>query len=177
MPEIVPTRRAVVRTAAWTVPAVTVAAAAPAFAASRENFIDLSTSVITTAPTRVPERPSNVSVPATTFTNTGDLPAQGFTVAITSTVAISNIYLPGGTTPISMLGVTVAGLGTTNVGMVVPASLGTIPANGSFTSPVAQEFAFATPETVTMTTTVTGTNGAATESIPFVSPSSTIPAL
>ncbi|GGD07834.1 DUF6801 domain-containing protein [Nocardioides daphniae] len=34
MPEIKPTRRAVIRTAAWSVPAVTVAAAAPAFAAS-----------------------------------------------------------------------------------------------------------------------------------------------
>lgn len=34
MPEIKPTRRAVIRTAAWSVPAVTVAAAAPAFAGS-----------------------------------------------------------------------------------------------------------------------------------------------
>lgn len=34
MPEITPTRRTVIRTAAWSVPAVTVAAAAPAFATS-----------------------------------------------------------------------------------------------------------------------------------------------
>lgn len=34
MPEITPTRRTVLRTAAWSVPAVTVATAAPAFAAS-----------------------------------------------------------------------------------------------------------------------------------------------
>src|SRR5690606_7900009 len=34
MPEIVPTRRTVIRTAAWAVPAVSVAAAAPAFATS-----------------------------------------------------------------------------------------------------------------------------------------------
>lgn len=37
MPEIVPTRRTVIRTAAWAVPAVSVAAAAPAFATSPGN--------------------------------------------------------------------------------------------------------------------------------------------
>lgn len=43
MPEITPTRRTVIRTAAWSVPAVTVAATAPAFAASQPAQVTYKT--------------------------------------------------------------------------------------------------------------------------------------
>lgn len=79
MPEIVPTRRSVLRTAAWAVPAVTVATAAPAFAASQVvPGPNLSTSRANATP---PSRTNNkVTIPPTTLVNTGDVDGVGVVI-------------------------------------------------------------------------------------------------
>lgn len=179
MPEIVPTRRTVVRTAAWSLPAVSVVAAAPNFAASNhETTTNLSTTVVTTQPSRVSA--TQVFVPATTFINTGGLPAQGFTVEISTSIPITTleVSLDGGNSwlNIGALGIIVSGYGTGTISFLTPAAIGTIPAGGTFTSPAPQRFTFQSEGETTMATVVTGVNTAATANIPFVS-DTTIPAL
>lgn len=123
MPELVPTRRTVIRTAAWSVPAVTVAAAAPAFAVSPTVGPNLSQSrAQDPAPTRFAA--SNVAVvsPPLFDNATGTAAATGIAMTITSPVAITDygLQLPfGPANPTQMdaasQGIAVTGLGTTTI--------------------------------------------------------------
>ncbi len=173
MPTSHPTRRTVVRAAAWTVPAVTLVSAAPAFAAST-NSTNLSTTFVSAAPFRVAATPNKVEVPPTTFTNTGDLPAQGIHVAITASLPITLIEVMG--MDVTTLGLPVTGLGTTDVTMTVPETFVTIEPGASAELPVSQVFSFASTDEVTMALTVTGINPAAAVNVPFTSGTIVIPA-
>lgn len=176
MTELKPTRRTVVRTAAWAVPAVTLVTAVPAFAVS-VNYTDLSTTTVSAPPARVVDFPNKVEVPPTTFTNTGDLPVLGILVGLTANLPILTIEIMGiDVSALADMGITVTGLGTTNVTMTVPDSLVTILPGESVELPVAQTFVFDGTGDVTMQLVVTGVNVDATENVPFSSPSMTIPA-
>lgn len=171
-----PSRRTVVRTAAWAVPAVTLVTAAPAFAASA-NYTDLSTTVAPPGVGRVADAPNKVEVPATTFVNSGDLPVEGILVSVTASLPIVTIEVMGyDVGDLAGLGIIAGGLGTTAVTLAVPADFMTIPPGESLELPVSQTFVFGGPEEVTMQMVVTGVNATATENVPFVSPSMTIPA-
>ncbi len=173
MTEAKPTRRTVVRTAAWTLPAVSVATAAPAFAASTD-YTDLSTSQ---APTPSRSSPTTIEVPATTFINTGNVVSRGISVRIEANIAITKI-MAGPIDP-GAVGVVISGLGTTVVTMQVPAdglAAATIqPNGGTYTSPLGQTFTFAQEGSVTMSTVVTGVNADAGYHTPYVSSGTTIP--
>lgn len=173
MTELRPTRRTVVRTAAWALPAVSIASAAPAFAAS-SDFTDLSTS---TAPSPTRSSPTTIEVPATTFINTGNVVSRGISVRIEASIAITKI-MAGPIDP-STVGVTITGLGTTVVTMAVPVdglAAATIqPNGGTYTSPLGQTFTFAAEGPVTMSTVVTGVNADAGYHTPYTSAGATIP--
>jgi hypothetical protein len=166
--KFVPSRRSVIRTAAWTAPAVTVAAAAPAFAAT--GAPNLSTSVSGGTPTR---DGLDVTIAPSTLNNTGTQETGGVVVAFSSTVAIDNLQLDvfGSLMDPSALGITVTGLGTTSVTMEVPASLANIAPGGSWTSPASQVLTMADETAFDLTVTATAVNGGT----PFTPPTVTIP--
>ena len=168
-----PSRRTVVRSAAWTLPAVAAVTAAPAFATSTD-YTDLSTS---SAPAPTRSSPTTIEVPATTFINTGTIVSLGISVRIESNIAITKI-MAGPIDP-AAVGVVISGLGTTLVTMQVPAdglAAATIqPNGGTYTSPLPQTFTFAAEGPVTMSTVVTGVNAEAGRHVPYTSAGATIP--
>lgn len=173
MTKINPTRRTVVRTAAWSVPAVAVVAGAPQFAASHGGP-DLRTSTQGAGSGRT--APNELTIQPATLNNTGDTETGGLTVSFNSSVtAINNLTL-GGIDP-GAIGATVTGLGTNDVTMVlVPTGLaaGTNIAPGaSYTSPLSQNLTFSGPELTELTVVVTATNGGH----PWTPPTTPVPPL
>ncbi|MGN0064589.1 MAG: hypothetical protein ACI379_10140 [Nocardioides sp.] len=181
MTQLQPTRRTVVRTAAWTVPAVTLVTAAPAFAAS-SNYTDLSTTA-PVAPTRTGAQ--TLQMPTTmTFTNTGDLAVDGIEVLITSSIAVSEMTVDlGAPIPVEGLaGITIApslaaGPQTSFKLTVPPGGLLQIPAGQSAGLPVPLDLTLAAPGDVELRMIVTGINAEATENIPFSPDPFAIPAI
>ena len=164
MTDLSPNRRTIVRTAAWAVPAVSVAAAAPSLAASTNGPPNLSTSISGGG-----ERSGNqLTIQPSTFINTGGTDAEGLTVVFNSTdVDINQISILGSNAN-GFLGISVTGTPGRAVTMVLPpgTSLGQvfIEANGGeYKAPVPQVLTFGGPEATTLTVTATATNGG----IPF----------
>ncbi|WP_110239829.1 hypothetical protein [Nocardioides gilvus] len=119
-----PNRRTVIRTAAWSIPVVSVAAAAPAFATTPPTgpAPDLSLSNRQAGNVRLGTTGGDtvVVVSAPQFVNTGGAAATGVIMTVTSDVPITgyDLTLPFG--PISPQGtasngIAVAGVGTTEV--------------------------------------------------------------
>lgn len=169
MSEFTPTRRAVIRTAAWSVPAVTVAAAAPAFADSTvpTPAPDLSTSTSGGTPTRAGNQ---ITIAPSTIRNTGDATATGLVVNFSSTEAITGFELLFFGSPLdyAALGITLSPTPTpeapvTAFAMTIPdgTDLGKvrIAPGGSWTSPASQRLTFATSTPTTLTVKATAANG------------------
>lgn len=131
MTHVTPSRRAVIRTAAWTVPAVTVATAAPAFAAS--GAPNLSG---TSFPTPVRDG-GKLSFTGVSMSNSGGTRTEGITFTFVSTGATITDITAAAATPVSAVGMTLSGLGTNTVTMTIPASSGfNVNGGSSVTIPV-----------------------------------------
>lgn len=124
MTQLTPTRRTVIRTAAWSAPVVAVAAAAPAFATTPPvgPLPDLSLSNRQAGTVRRATAAGSpvVVVSAPQFVNTGDAAATGVVMTVTADVPITdyNLALPFG--PVAPQnpgdnGITVTGVGTTTI--------------------------------------------------------------
>lgn len=163
-------RRSVVKGAAWAVPAISVAAAAPTLAAS-PGGADLSTSVPNAdGSTR---SGTQLTIAPTTFINSGDANVEGLTVLFESTEVIESFALEF--LDYELFGIVVTGEGTNALTAVIQpgTALGqvTIPPGDDYASPVGQILTFANTSALTLTVTVTPTNGG----VPFVT-SQEIPA-
>lgn len=166
-------RRTIVKGAAWAVPAVTVAAAAPSLAASTEcdePDRDLSTSTPGTGSQRTSD--ANLNIAPTTFTNTGTDPVEGITVTFVAsgTQTITGISIFGNDIKNLVAGATTAGYGSNTVVLTLPPGTGlgqvTIAPGASYTAPLGQDLGLGSPEAFTLSVTVAASN--ATEcSVPF----------
>lgn len=151
-------RRTIVKGAAWAVPAISVAVAAPALAASPGDGPNLSTSVSAGG-----TRDGDVlTISPATLRNSGNQETDGVTVEFSADVVIENLTL-GGIDP-GGLGITVSGKGTNTVTMTVPPSGlsagSNIPPGGEWTSPLPQVLTFAAGSgAISLTVTVTAANG------------------
>lgn len=171
-------RRTIAKGAAWSVPAVAVAAAAPSLAASTTAPHDLSTSV-PGGGTRTSDL--NLNLAATNFINTGSETVQGLTVTfqVDSGQTIEAIQIFGNDIKNLAVGSTTSGYGTDTVVLTLaPGSeLGqvTIEPGGSYQAPLGQDLVLSSPDAFTISVTVMASNGTA-ESIPFAT-SEFVPAL
>lgn len=163
MPEFVSTRRSIIRTAAWSVPAVTVAAATPAFARSTTPVPgpNLSTSTSGGTPTR---SGNDVTIAPSTIRNSGDTTALGLVVRFQTSEVVTKFMLNffGPMDPAN-LGIVVSGIPGTDFTMTVPpgTALGQVSINpgGEYTSPAGQILTFATTTPSTLNVTATASNG------------------
>lgn len=162
-------RRTITKGAAWSVPAVAVAAAAPSLAASPGGAPDLSTSISAGA-TR--EGDVITIAPSTIINSSEDTAAEGLVVLFEANKIITDLNLAG------LLGITADGFNTTTVTMTVPGgtSLGQVhiePNGGEYTSPLPQVLTFEEGAgDITLTVTATAGNGG----VPFTPPTKTYPA-
>ncbi len=165
-------RRTIVKGAAWTIPAVSVAAAAPALAASPtcdEIPQDLSTSS-SAGGTRT--SPENLNINPSTFRNTGTESVEGITVTFVAsgTQTIEGISVFGSDIKDLVPGATTSGYGTNTVVLTLPPGTGlgqvSIPPGGEYTAPLGQDLALSSPEAFTVNVTVQATNGTDC-SVPF----------
>lgn len=163
-------RRSVVKGAAWAVPAISVAAAAPTLAASTTPAHDLSTSV-PGGGNRVAA--TQLDLAATNFINTGSETVEGITVVFEadSGQTIEDIQVFGMPIEDLAVGATIAGEGTSVVTLNLAPGTGlgqvTIPPNGgSYQSPAGQTLMLGSEGPFTLSTTVSATN-AADGDVPF----------
>lgn len=159
-------RRTVVRTAAWTAPAVAVAAGAPAFAAT-PTAPNLSTSTISAAPTRGTDGTVAVAPGTITFVNSGTT-VEGLNVSIAlggsggaSASGVPTQAPLGSITAVLLAGqpLEASGLGTSNVSFSIPKEIVTIPKDGSYPLSLPLEFVSNEHRATTATVTVTAANG------------------
>lgn len=163
-------RRTIVKGAAWAVPAVSVAAAAPSLAASSDPTVDFDLSTSTSAGgTR---SGANLNINPSTFTNTGTETVQGITVTFVAsgTQTIEGISVFGSDIKDLVAGATTAGYGSNTVVLTLPAGTGlgqvTIAPGDSYTAPLGQDLALGSDEAFTLSVTVEASN-ATDASIPF----------
>ncbi|MGO1165439.1 MAG: hypothetical protein ACTMHL_02350 [Janibacter sp.] len=164
-------RRTIVKGAAWAVPAVSVAAAAPSLAASpTEAAHDLSTSV-SGGGTRI--TPTQLDITATNFINSGTETVEGITVvfSVSDGQTIEDIQVFGMPIEDVAQGATISGEGTSVVTLKLAPGTGlgqvTIPPNGgSYQSPAGQTLILGSDVPFTLSTTVTASN-AADGDVPF----------
>lgn len=165
-------RRSVVKGAAWAVPAISVAAAAPSLAASPtcdEPDRDLSTSS-SAGGTR--QSAENLNINPSTFRNTGTESVEGITVTFVAsgTQTIEGISVFGSDIKNLVPGATTAGYGSNTVVLTLPPGTGlgqvTIPPGGEYTAPLGQDLALSSAEAFTLSVTVQATNGTDC-SVPF----------
>lgn len=201
MPEITPTRRSIIRTAAWSVPAITVASAAPAFASSgadptyqsvTETFTyearlggesgpaigDITVEVTATVPATAPR---GATLNPTTTQSTVTIPASLADL-------LKSVYLPGATsvTGTSVSTSVLSGTlpGTTVANLTIPST--PLPPDGQPLVTVASGSSAAglpvpvdTPLGTTFITmgqpnsVLTGDNGTVYESVLFKKPGTT----
>lgn len=162
-------RRTIVKGAAWAVPAVSVAAAAPSLAASPVAH-DLSTSVPGTG-NRISA--TQIDLSATNFINTGTETVEGITVVFSASddQTIEDVQVFGQPIENIAVGATISGEGTSVVTLNLAPGTGlgqvTIPPNGgSYQSPAGQTLMLGSEGPFTLSTTVTATN-AADGDVPF----------
>lgn len=171
-------RRTVAKGAAWSVPAVAVAASAPALAASTTVAHDLSTSV--------PGGGNRISgtqldLAATNFINTGSETVEGITVVfeVDNGQTIEDITTFGQQIEDIAEGATISGEGTDTVTLTLAPGTGlgqvTIPAGGNYQAPAGQTLTLGSDTAFNLTVTVTATNAepgdvpfTTTEAVPAV---------
>ena len=164
-------RRSVVKGAAWAVPAISVAAAAPTLAASPTTAPhDLSTSV-SGGGTRISG--TQLDITATNFINTGTETVEGITVVFSASdgQTIEDVQVFGQPIEDLAVGATISGEGTSVVTLnLAPGTeLGQVtipPDGGSYQSPVGQTLILGSDIPFTLSTTVSATN-AADGDVPF----------
>ncbi|QCX26403.1 hypothetical protein [Nocardioides jishulii] len=123
MTHVTPSRRAVIRTAAWSVPAVTVAAAAPAFAASPPVAApDMSTTVASTPTRGTPA--STLHFAAFDMINTGTADTAGIVMTFSNSAGIitglTGTYFGATVDLDGFSGITVTGLDTNSATATFP---------------------------------------------------------
>lgn len=158
-----PSRRTLVKGAAWSVPVISVAAAAPALAASSTPAHDLSTSVPGTG-TR--QSATNLNLSPTTFNNTGSETIEGLTVTFTvdNGQTITGITIFGTDIKQLVAGSTTTGYGTSTVVLTLPANTSggigqvSIPSGGSYTAPLGQDLGLSSAGAFNISVTVTASN-------------------
>ncbi|MFC6152976.1 hypothetical protein [Nocardioides yefusunii] len=169
MSALTPTRRSVVHAAAWSVPAVSVAAMSPAFAGSTPPAPapDLSTSSSGGTPIRTG---TQVEIAASTIINTGDATVTGLVVRFESSEPVTDFELLvfGNPFPYASLGITLsptpsAANPVNAFSMTIPdgTSLGQVRVlpGASWTSPANQRLTFGSTTPTTLTVTATASNG------------------
>ena len=170
-------RRSVVKGAAWAVPAISVAAAAPTLAASTTTAPhDLSTSVPGTGNRTSAD---NLNLSPTTFNNTGSESVEGLSVTFTvdSGQTITGITIFGADIKDLVAGATTDGYGTSTVVLTLPPNTSggvgqvTIPPGDEYTAPLGQDLGLSSPDAFTISVTVTALN-AASGDVPFTSTNS-----
>ena len=163
-------RRTLVKGAAWAVPAVTIAGAAPALAASTVPH-DLSTSV-PAGGTRYAGT-NQMDLKATTFNNTGSETVEGLIVVfhVDSGQTIEDIITFGAPIEEVAVGATISGEGTNEVTLTLAPGTQqgqvTIPAGGSYTAPAGQTLMLGSETGFTLTVTVNAGNMTSGD-IPFM---------
>lgn len=171
-------RRTVVRTAAWSAPAVAVVAAAPAYATTSTEP-NLSSSTMSSAPSRGTDGTVSVAPGSVTFVNTGGGAANGLSVEISvggsggaSATAVPTTAPLGSITEVRLNGNPypyVTGLGTSSVVLTLPAELVTIAPGASFPLSLPLDIVANDHRATTATVTVTALNGGASTSFPTLS--------
>lgn len=155
-------RRSIVKGAAWAVPAISVAAAAPSLAASTAAPHDLSTSV-PGGGTRYAGT-NQMDLQATTFNNTGTETVEGITVVfqVDNGQTIEDITTFGQPIEDLAVGATINGEGTGTVTLTLAPGTGlgqvTIAAGASYTAPAGQTLMLGSETAFNLTVTVTATN-------------------
>ena len=174
MSDLNTSRRTIVKGAAWAVPAISVAAAAPSLAASPTTAPhDLSTSVPGTG-TR--QSATNLNLSPTTFNNTGSETIEGLTITFTvdSGQTITGISIFGSDIKNLVAGSTTSGYGTNTVVLTLPPNTSggvgqvSIAPGGSYTAPLGQDIGLSSPDAFNISVTVTASNGTASD-IPYMS--------
>ncbi|UTT65734.1 hypothetical protein NMQ01_13700 [Janibacter sp. CX7] len=157
-----PSRRTIVKGAAWSAPVVTIAAAAPSLAASTTAPHDLSTSVPGSG-NRISA--TQIDISATEFINTGTETIEGITVVFSASDGqkINDVQVFGQPIENLAVGATISGEGTSVVTlMLAPGTqLGQVtiaPDGGSYKSPAGQTLILDSSIGFTLTTTVSATN-------------------
>lgn len=158
-------RRTVVRTAAWSAPAVAVAAGAPAFAATG-GTPNLSTSTLASPPTRNNSGVISIPANAATFINSG-----GAAAGLTATVSLSTSTAAGTMSIVDLLiggnnykalqdagFVTVTGLGTSTVTVEIAEAVAAFE-GGQWTLPYALDFVTNEDRAAKFAVSVAATNG------------------
>lgn len=165
-------RRTVAKGAAWSVPAVAVAAAAPSLAASPDDEPNLSTSIQGEGSGRVSA--NELQIEASTIINSGGVAAEGLVVTFDSSDVVISGFSLGGLDP-AVVGIAVDGLGTQFVTMTVPSgtTLGQvyIEPEDSYLSPLTQNLTFENGNETTLTVVATAANGG----VPFTPPPTVVP--
>lgn len=172
MSDLNTSRRTIVKGAAWAVPAISVAAAAPSLAASSVPH-DLSTSVPGTG-TR--QSATNLNLSPTTFNNTGSESIEGLTITFTvdNGQTITGITIFGNDIKNLVAGSTTTGYGTSTVVLTLPPNTSngigqvSIPSGGSYTAPLGQDLGLSSPTAFNISVTVVASNGTASD-VPFSS--------
>jgi hypothetical protein len=162
-------RRTIVKGAAWAVPAISVAAAAPSLAASPDPTLpNLSTSVQGEGSGRTSA--TVLEIKPASIINTGGSDALGLVVTFeTDGVKITDLKL--GTLSPGLLGITVADLNSTFVTMTVPAGLATVKNGTPYLSPFSQVLTFENGNALNLTVIATAGNGG----VPFTPPVTPVP--
>lgn len=164
-----PSRRTIVKGAAWATPVVTIAAAAPALTASPVTAdIDLSTS----SSAGGSRTGGTLNINPSTFRNTGTETVEGITVTFVASgdQTITGISVFGSGIKNLVPGATTAGYGSNTVILTLPPGTGlgqvTIPPGAEYTAPLGQDLGLGSPEGFTLSVTVAATNATA-DSIAF----------
>lgn len=173
-------RRTVVRTAAWSAPAVAVAAGAPAYAATPTEP-NLSGSTLSAAPTRNTNGVISVPENTATFNNTGT-EAVGLTATIQlgSSGSLSAAAAPYSITDLLIAGqpyqnlvaagfVTVTGLDSSTVTIAISPAIATIARDDSWTLPYSLEFITNEHRAADLKVSVAATNGGTSTAFPKAS--------
>ena len=168
-----PSRRTIVKGAAWSAPVVTIAAAAHSLAASTTAPHDLSTSVPGTG-TR--QSATNLNLSPTTFNNTGSESIEGLTITfvVDNGQTITGITIFGSDIKNLVPGSTTSGYGTDTVVLTLPPNTTggvgqvSIAPGGSYTAPLGQDLGLSSPTAFTISVTVKATSELAGD-VPYTS--------
>jgi hypothetical protein len=170
-------RRTIVRTAAWSAPAVAVVAAAPAYAASGQA--DLSGSSMSSTPSRGSDGTVSVASGSVSLANSGGSAVEGISVSVslggaggTSATSVPTAAPLGSITQILLAGQPVpgaTGLGTGSVSFSLPAEVVTIAPGGTYPISLPLEFVTNEHRATTATVSVAPLNGGASTEFPPIS--------
>ncbi|QNF93868.1 hypothetical protein [Janibacter sp. YB324] len=170
-----PSRRTIVKGAAWSAPVVTIAAAAPSLAASPDPTPphDLSTSVPGTG---VRQSATNLNLSPTTFNNTGSESIEGLTITfvVDNGQTITGITIFDKDIKDLVAGATTSGYGSDTVVLTLPPNTNggvgqvSIAPGGSYKAPLGQDIGLSSPSAFTISVTVKASNELAGD-VPYTS--------